>query len=281
VTTAVPGASTPTGSPGEPDPARPDPDRQREAFWREAVEPTRLPADHVHVWSVDLDADEPAARSLDALLDDEERARARRFVLRHHRKRFVVHRAALRTILGGYLAARPEDLRFAAGAHGKPALAGAAAASGLSFSVSHSDGLALIAVALRREVGIDVERVRFDIRVHDVARRHFTASAAQALASLPPPAQPHAFYLFWCAHEAYVKALGVGLSAGPGVFDDATLPADAMQALRAAGKTSASGRWTLSALDVGPRYVAILAVEGRRDQVAGFRWRPPGCSEGG
>lgn len=239
-------------------------DLDRTFRWRRAPERPTASPDHVHVWRIDLDSNAQPTNVLEALLCGEERARAARFVHAPHRRRFAVRRAALRTILGRYLNTQPANLCFVAGAHGKPALAGAAASSGIRFSVSHSDRLALIAVAHSREVGVDIERMRSAIPLHDIARRFFSPAEAQALLSLPAEDQPPAFFRCWCSKEACVKALGVGLAAGEDILKD---------------WTGGFGRWSMSALDIDVGFVAMLAVEGRDCRLAVFRYQPTGMPE--
>jgi 4'-phosphopantetheinyl transferase len=255
-------------------------DRDPPLRWRRAPERPATSPGHVHVWQIDLDSDAQPTDNLEALLCDEERARAARFVHAHHRRRFAVRRAALRTILGRYLNTEPGALRFVVGPHGKPALAGAASSSGIRFNVSHSDRLALIAVAHSREVGIDIERIRPDVHLHDIARRFLGPAAAQALLALPPKDQPPAFMRCWCSKEACVKALGVGLAAGQDVLEAAMLPDSLLAALRAPGWTVESDRWSVSALEIDTGFVAVLAVEGRDYTLAAFRYQTPGVPEG-
>jgi phosphopantetheinyl transferase len=155
--------------------------------------PDRLdvPAAGVHVWRGDLDEPHwPGAEGLPA----EERARAESLLRDLSRRRWVASRRLLREVLGRYLRRPPGEIQLESGEHGKPRLA--TPEHGLTFNLSHSEGLALLAVARDREVGVDVERI--------VADRH-----------------PRDFYVDWTRREARVKCLGIGLT---GVPSGATLP---------------------------------------------------------
>ena len=103
------------------------------------------------IWLADLDAAEAGDHAL-AVLSEDERARAARFVFDVHRRRFIACRAWLRQQLGERLTRAPHDLRFEYGPVGKPSLSGGA----LRFNVSHSDRYALLAVA-DAEIGVDIE----------------------------------------------------------------------------------------------------------------------------
>jgi 4'-phosphopantetheinyl transferase len=151
----------------------------------------------VHVWRIEL-----ARVDLLPILDKSERARAAAFRFEEHRRRFIAAHVALRRTLAPYLASDPAALRFSIADYGKPYLAGAS----LRFSLSHSAGLALIAVALDTDLGVDVEHIRPNPDVVALARRFFPPDEAAAVAADPP-----SFYRYWTRREAFLKALGLGL----------------------------------------------------------------------
>ncbi|HEX5035642.1 MAG TPA: 4'-phosphopantetheinyl transferase, partial [bacterium] len=137
----------------------------------------------VHLWKANLD--QPSARvdNLLRILSREERERADRFHLERDRNRFVVGRGLLRKILGRYLVIDAAAVRFEYNATEKPFLA--SGSSDLRFNLSHSQGLVVYALALGRDVGVDVERVRSDIDWEGISGRYFSASENKALRSFP------------------------------------------------------------------------------------------------
>jgi 4'-phosphopantetheinyl transferase len=102
----------------------------------------------------------------------------------------------------------PETLKFETGPFGKPFLPN----SRLRFSVSHSGPALLLAFAWDQEVGVDVERLRSDFVPEDLARQVFSAQEQAALGEKALVERHAAFLSHWTAKEAYVKALGRGLS---------------------------------------------------------------------
>ncbi len=134
--------------------------------------------------------------------------------------RFALARRGLRMILGRETACAPHDIRFEVGEHGKPALirGETTPGDGLSFNLSHSGDLALLAVSRDGCVGVDVERVRdVDLRI---ARRFFTVREAEAIAAAGgQPEQLAAFFRIWTAKEAVVKATGEGILRGLDTFE--------------------------------------------------------------
>ncbi|MEX2315824.1 MAG: 4'-phosphopantetheinyl transferase superfamily protein [Pirellulales bacterium] len=168
-----------------------------------------------------LDTDDANLALATLNLSADERERAKRFQNDWARRRFVTTRAALRTILARYLSTSPLDIDFAVDASGKPRLGGKlrsrnriAGADGLRFNVAHSGGLALIAVALNCEIGVDVEQLRTVNWFTQIAGRYFHPLEVAALLAEPPSAQPAAFLRCWTSKEAVLKAVGVGIT-GP------------------------------------------------------------------
>ena len=161
-----------------------------------------------------------------SVLDDDERARAARFLRREDAVRHAATRAALREALGARLGRPARELRFIRDDAGRPRLADAFDAGRIDarridalvdFNVSHSGAFALIALSATRRVGIDIEarRERFDWRA--VASSVFGPGETAYLESLPDASQSDAFYDAWTAKEALVKALGTGISLAGGM----------------------------------------------------------------
>ncbi|MBA3413818.1 MAG: phosphopantetheinyl transferase, partial [Chloroflexia bacterium] len=124
-------------------------------------------AAEVHLWWASLRVPPERLARLEALLTGDERTRADRFRFARDRARFVVARGMLREILGRYLDRDPAALRFAYGAHGKPALA--ETSTGLRFNLAHSGDAALFAVRWERDIGVDLEPVRTDLDLGELA----------------------------------------------------------------------------------------------------------------
>ena len=147
------------------------------------------------------------------LLDAEERARAARFVQARDRALQVAAHALKRRVLADALGCAPGALRFRAGPHGKPsALVGDVPAS-LSFNLSHTRGLAGIAVCAdpAGDVGFDVEGASRAIG-QGVEAAVLRPEERRWLAALPTVARPEGFMRLWTLKEAVVKATGEGLS---------------------------------------------------------------------
>ena len=139
--------------------------------WPETAEPPALAADDVHVWSVPLDAATRTVAELEAVLAADERERAERFRLDDARRRFVVARAALRTLLGDTVDAAGRSLLRLR--RERQTAFSASTATDLQFNLAHSGELALVAVTRGCEVGVDVERLRDVHHWQEIAERYF------------------------------------------------------------------------------------------------------------
>ena len=181
----------------------------------------------MHVWRIPLD-DDARVESYRSLLSDEERRRAARFVRDLHRRRFIAAHGALRSILAGYVGTEPAALHFVSGEHGKPALRDPTGRPPVEFNLSHSDDLALVAVARAHAVGVDLERWSGG-RGASGARRAVLlpgrTGALRALAHAPISIEA-GFFAAWTRKEAYLKATGHGITRGLHHFDVALAPGD-------------------------------------------------------
>jgi 4'-phosphopantetheinyl transferase len=173
--------------------------------------PPSLSRRTIHMWHVNLD--EPAGVTSDpqGVLSADEWARAGQFRFQRHRGRFMAARTALRRLLSHYGNCPPEALRFGLAIAGKPYLHPAADLPDIRFNVSHSEGHALFAFTLGREIGVDIECQRSSCDLRLLARDHFSPREIRALESFPPDAQMGAFFRCWSRKEACIKAVGLGL----------------------------------------------------------------------
>lgn len=227
------------------------------ATWSQAPASVSLEPGEVHVWRVDLLQPEPVVRQFRATLEDEEIHRADRFHFEKDRRAFVVSRGFLRFVIGRYLQTKPAALRFSYGPYGKPALSGEHL---LRFNMSHSRDVALVAVTGGRELGVDVEYIRADFASEDIARRFFSPREVEAFNAVPGEQRVAAFFRCWARKEAYIKAIGRGLSQPLDGFDVTLAPGIPAELLRA--DEDDVSRWSLADIDVGEEYAGALVVEG-------------------
>ncbi len=210
----------------------------------------------VHV--VEIAVQEPPA-SAAALLDPAERDRAARFAFDADRTRFVASHAGMRLALGSCLRQDPASLRFATDRLGKPRLF--EPPFDIRFNLAHSGERALLAIALGRDVGVDIEKER-SVDVLALGRRYFAASELQALVNTPPPRRLAAFFRCWTRKEAFIKALGEGLYFPLDGFEVSVADDESGQLLKGcAASPAAPARWRIVSIPVDAPYTAALAAE--------------------
>jgi 4'-phosphopantetheinyl transferase len=226
----------------------------------------------VAVWHVWIGGERDDARAR-AMLSDDELARASSFVSDVHRNRYLAGRLALRELLGRYLNRSPSDLRFAYSYYGKPELPGET----LRFNVAHSDDVAIIGLTEQDRVGVDVERVR---DLHDldvVADAVFSERELAVFHALPDSSKTRAFFNCWTRKEAFVKAVGDGLSHRLDAFEVTLRPGEEARLLEVEGSTDAAATWSLFDLSPMDGWVGAVAVERSEAKVnhGGWLGEPP------
>ena len=122
----------------------------------------------------------------------------------------------MRAILAAYTNAPAGELRFKLYAKDKPALE---PLSDIRFNISHSGDMALLGIALGREVGVDIEAIRTNVEIENLAERFFSPHERETIRSLPEQDKVAAFFRCWSCKEAFLKAQGVGLSRSLNSFD--------------------------------------------------------------
>jgi 4'-phosphopantetheinyl transferase len=203
----------------------------------------------VDVWCVRLDAPELPHDELAAMLDSDEQGRAAR--MRFDGRVWSAARGSQRVILASYLDVPATALVFSTSESGKPRLVGV---HGLEFSFARTDGLAVVAVASDREVGVDVERENDRTDIDLVAREFLPLGEVAALERTEPDRRRSAFFEAWARHEAHLKLRGQGLTNGvPENLRDPHIVVRTL-ALRPgfAAAVAAEGSWTVRVRDFPP-----------------------------
>jgi 4'-phosphopantetheinyl transferase len=227
-----------------------------------------LPPDELHVWCVRLARPPAAVSALFTILSSDEQARAAKFHFAEDRAHYVVGRATLRLLLGRYEGVEPTAVTFHYSLHGKPAMMG----SDLRFNVSHAAGVALLAFARGHEVGVDVEAVRPLPDAHRVAKRFFAAAEYEAYTAVPDAQKPHAFFNCWTRKEAFIKAIGEGLSCPLKSFEVTLRPDEPAQLLYVRGRQTEAAGWQLHALEPLPGFVGAVLAERGAWQLHCWQW---------
>jgi len=218
----------------------------------------------IDLWKISVSNPDPTLEYLAALLSSDETDRANRFVFEGDRINFIRVRGMLRIILGRYLQIPPGLVELRYGHGGKPQVDGLNPYR-LCFNVSHSAEIALIAVGFGRDLGVDVEWIRRGIDEREIATHFFSPREIQELSSLPGEQLTVGFFNCWTRKEAFVKALGTGLSFPLTAFDVSLRPGEPAAVTRIDRGPGEQMQWTLRDVSPGGDYAAALAVEGEAE----------------
>jgi len=174
-----------------------------------------LSKNEIHLSLCDYDEvkDEKIHNVCRALLSDQEKQQETRFYFEKDRRRYLLTRALVRTVLSHYEPVPPKDWIFSVNAYGRPEVANTAVGNVRpSFNISHTDSLIVLGVTKSRALGLDVENVRARKVSLDIADQFFSPTEIAALAVVPPSRQQDRFFEYWTFKESYIKARGMGLS---------------------------------------------------------------------
>jgi 4'-phosphopantetheinyl transferase len=223
--------------------------------------------DEVHIWRVE--SNESNAAALAGSVTEAEHAHAKCFRLPASRNEFIVGRGFIRFVLGRYLRMLPGSVRFRAGQHGKPELASQTYGERITFNLSHSRGVILAAITVGHEVGIDIEFLNPCVNFSDIAGTIFSAREERWLSQLPNDERQRNCFRCWTRKEAFVKALGEGLS--DRIRQVEIMPVAGALRPRIAG-IPAGDTWMIKDLDAGDGFVAALAIASRNCRFRLWNW---------
>lgn len=222
-----------------------------------------LSPSEIHLWLAFYEeAGEELHGAYREILEPAEKDREPRFYFAADRRRYLVTRALVRTVLARYVPLAPRDWRFAANAYGRPEIASPQGRrAGLSFNVSHTRDLIVLGVTRGRALGVDVENVGKREAAIDVARHYFAPVEVSALARVPAAQQHHRFFEYWTFKESYIKARGMGLSLPLDRFS-VHFPDDRTVELRIDRDLGDDARrWELVQLRPTPEYLLAVCAE--------------------
>lgn len=227
----------------------------------------------VHIWTSPIDTTY-SYRYHDCLVHTEN-ARSRKFVTTYLQDKYIVQRGILRTILGNYLVCPARSLEFISQLHGKPVLKSSDHRQGsLSFNLSHTKGLLVVAVAIGTEIGVDVE---FQNKPKDwtgIAKRYFTEEENDWFLCLPDAERSAAFYDIWTMKEAAMKADGRGLSIPVGDISFDLPPGQNLSPILMARISGKAERWWGRTLNLGMEVSGAVVCQNENANILVNEYQP-------
>lgn len=166
--------------------------------------------DYVDIWQGELLLDDPHQNNSWSLLSNDEQKRAKTFKYPNLQKKYVYTRASLRKLLASYIEGKPQDLVIKTGPYGKPFLDHGS----VHFNLSHTGNKLVIAISNINNIGVDLEQYKSRKNLSGLANKCFSEEELAFWHNLPEKQQIRMFYQFWVKKEAFVKAVGKGITVG-------------------------------------------------------------------
>ena len=227
----------------------------------------------VDVWRTTLELASPSPASFRSLLSPDEIVRADQFKSASAQQQFVVTRGMLRHLLGQYARVNPDTIQLRKTSRGKPVPVFPHHLP-LQCNVSHTQGLAVVAISGGSPVGIDVETVDRTINAEELARRFFSKAEADQLAAMTESQRIWGFLTYWTCKEAFLKMQGVGLSADLSNYEIELDPRSQGARIANIPSQHPPGPYFLCRINPGTDFVGAIAVESCSPEISYFDWNP-------
>ena len=234
---------------------------RQETIWQFSQSQPTLEEGQVHIWRASLDLPTVVIDQLATFLSPDEIERANKFRFAQHKRRFIAARGILRELLSNYLQISPNDLKFKYGDRGKPELTGCKQDTPLKFNLSHSGEYVLYGFTYHHSIGVDLEHIREMPDAVKIAQRFFSDREYRLINSVEDTQKSAVFFKLWTAKEAYLKAIGIGLS---GSLANVDITFDCVQSprlLAISGSKTAVTSWSIYSCIPATSYIATIAVK--------------------
>ncbi|MEM7103991.1 MAG: 4'-phosphopantetheinyl transferase superfamily protein [Bacteroidota bacterium] len=238
-------------------------------MWNVASIPSPLKKNVIHVWKYRVSDGISSMNDHLKLLSDQEKQRADRYRFEVDRERFIISHSILRILLGHYLGQEPDQITFSFGHQQKPELRDY---KRLTFNMSHSEDYAVYGYCLDYDIGIDVEYVKKDIEFEIIARQFFSEKECAALFSLEKKNLATGFFNCWTRKEAFIKAIGDGLTFPLDQFAVTLKPGKSPELTELKSAPTSLKQWSLYAFSPREDYIGACAVNGPVSTVNYFQF---------
>jgi len=230
--------------------------------WTNSVLPL-TPAE-IHVWLAYYDeiSEERLHLAYRELLSRAEKEQEQRYYFSRDRRRYLITRALVRTVLSRYVSIYPQEWVFAVNAYGRPGIVNPQAKEAcLSFNIAHTHSVIVLGVTKGRALGVDVENIRAREMSMDIAGRYFAPQEVAALALTPSHLRQYRFFEYWTFKESYIKARGMGLALPLDKFSFHYPNDHAVKIAIDAELADDPARWQFWQFQPAPEYLAAICAE--------------------
>jgi len=241
--------------------------------WKIPKNPIHIKPKVIHIWVADiLSYSTLHLEQLKQCLSQDELEHASRYYFEKDKKYYITSRGILRKILSNYLTMKPEKIKFSYNPYGKPYLCNKFHTKNFNFNLSHSGDLALYIFSANFDVGIDLEKFQLIEGFIDIAMQFFSPNEFLKLKSIPHDQQLTAFFKCWTRKEAFIKAIGNGLSHPLDQFEVTLAPNETAMFVNIISKSTAASEWSLYSFTPKPNYEASFAFKGKCEKIEFFQY---------
>ncbi len=225
--------------------------------WELVTDKITLKKNEIHIWLCDITTMRIELNNFTKVLSKEEIKKANKFHFEKDRNSYIFSHANLRFILAKYLKEQPKEIKFFVNEFGKPFLY-SSSNDNLMFNLSHSGNFCLIGITLNNEIGIDIEKINPDFSTVEIAEKFFSKKEYESLIQVPKLLRKKSFFNCWTRKEAFIKAVGKGLSISLKSFD---VTLDENPKIVRYDKNNLNN-WHLDDIKINDEYCAALVVSG-------------------
>lgn len=204
------------------------------------------------------------------LLSADEIKKASKFKFEINQQQFIIARGILRLLSGKYLNIKPNAIDFKYGEYGKPEYG---FHSDLKFNISHSGDLIVLGFVKDFDIGVDVEKVKNDFDVLEIASNFFSALEIETLKKVPKAQQVEYFYRCWTRKESFIKAKSLGLSFPLDSFSVCIHSDKKSELLETKWDAAEKHQWKLFTLSPKPDYLSAISIQGNIKTVKYFNFK--------
>lgn len=233
------------------------------------LERKELPEKTIHFWCCDFNQNKDKLESHISLLSKDEKIRSGKFKFDKDRECYIISRGILRLLLGSYLDINPKHIKFKYTSYGKPILD---FKNDLKFNISHSGNRAAFAFFKNQEIGVDIEKIKDDFDVLELAQNFFSKKEIEVLERQSKVDLPRAFFRCWTRKESFIKAEGSGLSFPLDKFAVSLENDEEAELLETQWDSKEKDQWQLFSFIPAEGYIAAVAVKQQVTQISYLNW---------
>jgi len=235
--------------------------------WQAFKSTYELQESDLHVWRIPLQIDTKTQIAYWRILTKDEKERANNFFSTTDKIGYIAGRGAMRILLGRYLHKSAEQVSIQYAKNGKPYVE-----DKLEFNLSNSKNMAVFVVNQRHIVGVDIEYTPRMIEFASIAKRFFSEEESTVVLRAKSKDLPAYFYNCWTRKEAFIKALGDGLSFPLDQFVVTCAPEDTPRLISTKWDAKEQKAWNLWAFDIGLEYTGAIASKSLGKELSFFHW---------